>query len=418
MNILICGADGFAGSAMCEALRAAGHRVLKGVRHAVRPDEIAVDFMRDTDSAIWQERLQGIHVLINAVGILAEGRDRRFDNIHTRTPIALFDAAHRMGLRRVIQLSALGAADGETAYFASKRAADEHLGRLPIAHHVLRPALLFGAAGASARFFRALASVPVHFLPSGGKQLLRPIHVDDLAEIVVRLVEGQSEQAQVLDLVGNTELSYRDMLAVYRQSMGFAPAWRVGVPGCLIATAAAVLDRVPGSILTRDTWRMLRRGNTADSGITAQALGRTPLGAAQFIAPAEAGRMRLEALSAWRARMMRGVLALIWIWTALCSVWLYPVADSLALLEQLSLQGSFARLALYGAAGLDLLLGVATLAWPGRRLWLVQMLLIGVYTLIIAVALPEFLFHPFGPVLKNAAVLALLLMLLSEEDRA
>lgn len=128
--------------------------------------------------------------------------------------------------------------------------------------------------------------------------------------------------------------------------------------------------------------------------------------------------MRLAVLSAWRPLMMRGVLALIWIWTALCSVWLYPVADSLALLEQVSLQGSFARLALYGAAGLDLLLGVATLAWPGRRLWWMQMALIGIYTLIIAIALPEFLFHPFGPVLKNAAVLALLLMLLSEEDRA
>ena len=40
------------------------------------------------------------------------------------------------------------------------------------------------------------------------------------------------------------------------------------------------------------------------------------------------------------------------------------------------------------------------------------------YSAVIAIALPEFLWHPFGPLLKNAAVIALLFILLSEETQS
>ena len=38
--------------------------------------------------------------------------------------------------------------------------------------------------------------------------------------------------------------------------------------------------------------------------------------------------------------------------------------------------------------------------------------------LVIAIALPEFLWHPFGPVLKNIPILALLILLFSEESES
>ena len=417
MNILVCGAHGFVGRALCEALARDGHRVLKGVRVPTGPDEIAIDYMADTDPAAWTDRLRGIHVVINAVGILIESAHATFDNVHQRAPIALFDAAQRAGVRHIVQLSALGAEHGDTPYFQSKRAADDYLQSLPIAHHILRPALVYGVDGASARFFRALSTMPIHLLPGGGHQRLRPIHVNELAEIVVRLLRGDADGPAVLDLVGGTEVAFRQMLAAYRASMGFAPASQVPVPAWLVSTGAVLLNRLPGSLLTRDTWRMLRAGNTADAATTTHALGRPPAGIESFIAPADALALRHQALAAWRPGLLRGALALIWFWTAICSVWLYPVAGSVKLLEPVGLHGGAAVAALYLAAGLDFAFGVATLWWPGRRLWAAQLALVLGYTAVIAVALPEFLLHPFGPVLKNAAVVALLFILLTEEPK-
>lgn len=418
MNVLICGANGFIGRALSDALAQAGHRVFKGVRRALREDEISVDYTTDLDPSDWLSKLRAIDVVINAVGILIERGDQTFERIHRRAPIALFEAASRAGVRRIVQISALGAQTGETDYFASKRAADTYLQSSPVTHHVLRPALVYGVSGSSSRFFRAVATLPVHPLPAGGHQLMRPIHVGELAEIVVRLLDSDVTDQPVLELVGGTQLEYRQMLATYRASMALPPAWRISIPAILIDAGAALFDRMPYSMLTRDTWRMLQAGNTGPVASTTKALGRQPAGLESFITPADAIPLRQAALAMWRPVLLRGALAIMWIWTALCSAFIYPQAASLALLARVHLHGGAALSALYLAAALDFVLGVATLVRPGRRLWAMQIALIGTYSIVIAATLPEFLWHPFGPVLKNVPILALLLVLLSEETRS
>ncbi len=415
MNILVCGARGFIGAALCDALTRDGYRVFKGVRNG---KDVAIDYATDTDPAVWVPRLRDIDVVINAVGILVERRDQTFDLLHRRAPIALFEASCQAGVKHIVQISALGAETGTTSYFQSKRAADDHLQTLPVRHHILRPALVYGTAGASARFFRALASAPIHPLPAGGHQLLRPIHVDDLADIVVDLLRSErvpEADGQPLDLVGGTQVAYRDMLAAYRQSLGFPAAWRVAIPAPLIALGATLLDRVPGSVLTRDTWRMLNQGNTAEVATTAKVLGHLPAGVDDFIRPQDAPALRHEALSTWRGPLLRGALAVTWIGTAICSAFIHPQAASLDLLARVHLHGAPALAMLYLASALDLVLGMATLLRPGRRLWAAQAALIAGYSILIAIALPEFLWHPFGPILKNVPILALLFVLLSEE---
>ncbi len=75
-------------------------------------------------------------------------------------------------------------------------------------------------------------------------------------------------------------------------------------------------------------------------------------------------------------------LALTWIWTALVSVFFYPLADSLSLLARTGLTGSAALLALYGSALLDFLLGLAVLlAFRPRLTTVIQLGVIIGYSL-------------------------------------
>ena len=106
MNVLLLGADGFLGRHLQIALETAGHTVRRGVHRPVRrADEIAVDYARDVDPDAWRGRLNGVDAVINTVGILREGRGRRFDAIHDQAPRALFAACREAGVRRVIQVS-------------------------------------------------------------------------------------------------------------------------------------------------------------------------------------------------------------------------------------------------------------------------------------------------------------------------
>ncbi|WP_088581322.1 SDR family oxidoreductase [Burkholderia ubonensis] len=420
MNILVCGANGFIGRALCARLEAGGHRVVRGVhagRRAAGPGEIAIDYARDVRPEHWRARLAGIDAVVNAVGMLTGRRGVTLDAVHRAAPCALFDACCGAGVRRIVQISALGVERGDTAYFASKLAADAYLQTLPIDFRIVRPALVYGATGASARYFRMLASLPVHVLPAGGRQLLRPVHVDDLAELVARLIERPAEGDRIVDVVGADEVEYREMLAIYRRAMGFPPAMRVSVPGALFAAAATLSGRMPGAMLTRDTWAMLRAGNTGELAASSAALGRPPRGLRAFIG-AQAVALRHEALAAWRRPLLTGSLAIVWIWTAIASAFIHPLRDSLALLAHVHLTGISALAALYAACALDFVFGVATVVAPSRRLWAAQIVLIVAYSAVIAVAMPGLLAEPFGPVLKNVPILAVLLILFAEEERS
>ena len=128
--------------------------------------------------------------------------------------------------------------------------------------------------------------------------------------------------------------------------------------------------------------------------------------------------MRLRAQLGWLLPTLRLSVAALWIVTGIVSLGLYPVEHSLALLARVGITGALAPVALYGAAALDLVLGVATLAMSRRRaLWLVQIAVIAGYTLIITAFLPEFWLHPFGPLLKNVPLLAMLALLYVLERR-
>lgn len=419
MNILVCGANGFIGRHLCDALQAAGHRVLRGVRTPCVSHDIAIDYMRDTGVEDWLPRLAGVDVVINAVGILCESRTTRFDAIHRDAPIALFKACEQAGVKRVLQVSALGGKDDGnwTHYMRSKREADAWLMQSRLDWTIFRPSLVVGADGDSSRFFRTMASLPLICLPGKGDQCMQPVHVDDLCLAIIRVIDSEAYSRKVLDIAGPQVMSYRDMLAAYRDAMELPlPLW-LPVPMALMRVAADVASYLPQRVFSPDTLRMLEEGSVANSSSLADILGIPSHGVKDWFAGIPSAVLRFEAIACWVFPLFRVVLAIVWIVTGLLSFGLYPVSDSMALLRQVGLEGLAAHITLYGAAMLDCVLGIATLLAPGRLLWRLQFLLIVAYSAIISVFLPQYWLHPFGPVLKNLPILAILIALDAGEAR-
>ncbi|NMG75921.1 SDR family oxidoreductase [Aromatoleum diolicum] len=418
MKILVCGASGFIGAAICDQLIRAGHCVVRGVRQAQAsnpPTEMLIDYERDTDPSAWASRLIDIDVVINAVGILVESDAAQFDTLHCQAPVALFRGCAQAGVRRVIQISALGADTGPEAYFASKRMADEALKTLPLQWVILRPGLVYGEAGRSARAFRMWASLPLLPLPGEGRQTVQPLHIDDLAALVSWAVHSDAAPGRCVDAPGPDRCSLSSMLLAYRAQMDLPAPVQLSIPASVMRLAARIGSRLRGSWLTADTWSMLQRGNVGDPTRVTSVLGRPLIRFPGATSPTGIAGMRAAALAHWRNPFFRWVLALIWIATGVASAFLYPVEDSLGLLEPVGLRGDPALVTLYAASALDIAMGVACLAGAGRRLWGIQILLVLGYTALVALCLPEQLIHPFGPVTKNMAVLALLIVLWNEE---
>lgn len=421
-TVLLLGASGFIGRHLLHALERAGHRVTCGVRNPADVpghESIAIDYAHDHDPSVWIPRLHGFDVVINAVGILRETEHASFHALHVAGPSAVYAACVHAGVRKIIQISAFGAdADAQSRYHLSKREADEFLLALPIACAIVQPSLVYGTDGASARLFTTLASLPIIPIPGNGSQQVQPVHIDDVVRAVIALIGSSDYDGRRVPAVGPHALRFREFLARLRGAMGLAPGRFLHVPMLLMRVAAAMGEHVRGALLDRESLSMLERGNVASPSMMTEILGAPPRPVESFVATDEREIVRNQARLSWLLPVLRVSLAIVWIVTGVLSLGVYPVAQSYALLARVGLTGITATLALYGAALLDLALGIATLL-PRRSVWLwrAQAFLIVAYMAIISMWLPEFWLHPFGPVLKNVVILAVVWVLHEFEKR-
>jgi len=422
MQILITGPSGFIGGHLRRRLRDRGHTLVLASRSAptaLDEDErwLPLDFAALPPASSLASKLEGIDVAVNAVGIFRETTRQTFDALHASGPIALFEACIAARVRRIVQISALGAdAEAASRFHLSKRAADEALLARGINAVVVQPSLVFGPDGASSRLFLMAATLPVLLLPAGGRQRVQPIHVDDLTEALVALCERPVAFTGRAALVGAEALSIAAYLRTLRRSLGLRAALTLSVPAFMAAASARLVDAVAHRPFAVDAWAMLQRGNEGPVQATRALLGRSPRAPDRFVASNEASDLRTRAQLGWLLPVLRLSIAGVWIVTAFVSFAVYPVADSFALLERAGVPAALRPLALYGAAALDLAFGVGSLLLRRRRwLWLAQIALIVGYTAIITARLPEFWLHPYGPVLKNLPMLAALWLLLEFE---
>jgi uncharacterized protein YbjT (DUF2867 family) len=281
LNILVCGGKGFIGRHICAELLRQGHRVHIGSRHPA-DGEVAMDFAHDTEPDLWMDRLKGVDAVVNAVGVLRDSPRHPALAIHHLAPRALFTAAQHMGIRRVVHISALGIENNATLYARSKLALESYLlepARQQALHAViLRPSLVFGKGGASSSLFMNLARLPLLCLPRVAVTTqVQPVCTHDLAKAIAFLVNPQTHQQGLLNVVGPEPVALARWIGSLRTQLAKRHARLVPLPDMLTRISARAGDYLPFSPWCSETLALLAQDNIAPPQPFADLLGRAAI---------------------------------------------------------------------------------------------------------------------------------------------
>jgi NADH dehydrogenase len=252
---VVTGAFGYTGKYITERLLSMGRSVRTLTGHPERPNPFGdrVDVVRFDleDRAKLAEHLAGASTLYNTYWVRFPRGDVTFDRA-VRNTENLIAAAKDAGVRRLVHVSITNPSeDSPFAYFRGKAEIERMIPGSGLSHAIVRPTVIFGKEDILLNNIAfVLRRFPLFGIPGSGTYRVRPVSVEDLADMCVEL--GQKEQNVVLDAVGPETFTFEELVRLIARTVR-SRARIVHVPPSVALSAAKLIGSVVRDVvMTKD----------------------------------------------------------------------------------------------------------------------------------------------------------------------
>lgn len=189
-TIALTGATGFVGQAVLDEALDAGY-VVRALTRRDQPERANVQWVRGElgDTASLSELTRGVEATIHVAGVVNAPDAAGFEQGNVTGTLNLIETAVAKGIPRFVHVSSLSAREPDlSAYGASKARAEKLVKASPLDWTIVRPPAIYGPR--DREMFELFRAARWGVIPTPAEGRASMIHVQDLARLLVALVQG------------------------------------------------------------------------------------------------------------------------------------------------------------------------------------------------------------------------------------
>jgi uncharacterized protein YbjT (DUF2867 family) len=280
--ILLTGATGVIGSALLRRLTVDRRPVRCLVRDPRRLGDqrvrVQIALGDLSEPASFRNALRGVDTVVHLAAAIRDQPRTSIEETNAVATMRLVRAAERAGTKRFLFFSAMGASlHSRTRFFRAKALAERAVRDSDLEANVFWPSIVYSPGDPWLTLLERTSYLPAVPVSGSGRAVYQPIWAEDVAECVMRVLDGQSRSD--LCLAGPETLSYDDIVRTALRATGRRRPL-VHVPLPLVKASLRALAKLagPSAFATWEEAELLEEPMTTARGTAdPESLGVTPL---------------------------------------------------------------------------------------------------------------------------------------------
>jgi NADH dehydrogenase len=299
--LFLTGATGFVGRRLLERLSSAAPSDIRCLtRH---PDRLPpgrsgaarlVPVIGDLAApGPWADRLTGVETVLHLGALTGKARPGAFEAVNHLATRQLLERASASGVKRFIFVSSIAAGFTDQRHYPyahSKARAEDAVRASGLDTLIVRPTMVLGPGSAVLTGLRRLATAPAAIVFGGGRLAVQPIHVDDLADLLIAALALTPLGGRTIEAGGPEVLELNGLIRRIRVAAAGKPGPMLHLPLAPARALLAAVEPLAFSLLPFTAGQLASFANdgTARPDPLADALHRPQLGLAAMLSAPDA----------------------------------------------------------------------------------------------------------------------------------
>src|SRR5271170_755394 len=269
-RVTVFGGTGFIGRRVVRYLCESGATVCVASRHPGLADgdnvkQIAADAH---DERSVEAAVAGADGVVNAISLYVEHGKETFHSVHVEAAARIASVARRVGAKRLIHISGIGAdAASPSPYIRSRGEGEAAVQAAFPGATIIRPAVMFASDdGFLTTILRLLRVLPAYPIFGDGRTRLQPAFADDVAAAITQVLRQSKKPYPIYELAGPRVYSYEELVRTIARTAGLRPVL-MRTPFAFWGAVAGLAEILPRPPLTRNQVELMQIDTTASDNL-------------------------------------------------------------------------------------------------------------------------------------------------------